>query len=1188
MILLPATAIPQSPSVWDNIPENIRQRSAFKRHEWFYRQRAFPSDTIPVEQFYRTRAREMARTIASPSALTWTPIGPRSLNSTWPPLWGEMSGRVRGVAVHPTDPSTVYIGAAGGGTWKTTNGGTSWVSLSDDFPNITFGAIAIDPTNPNVVYAGTGEVIAGSNLQAYDGRGLFKSTNAGATWTQITNGFGTQTAFGDIEVDPFDSNIVIAALGRGYTFVGPFPNEGIWRSTDAGTTWARVQALGNSTEVLFHPTTNGRVFAAGWNSPGVVVSNDHGATWTASSTGLPATGITRIQLTIAQSQPLTMYAFHSSNNGGLTRAYKSTNGGTNWSQISSGVQLGGTYDGTNWIDQGWYDATIAVKPNDPNFVLLGNIEVHRATDGATFSPLRSSSGPFGGTRAWDNMTHTDIHKIVFAPSNPNIAYVGCDGGVYKSTDGGNTWQSANAGIATIQYYRIASHPSNRNIIIGGAQDNGNYRTLDGGATPWSITTTGDGMECFFDHTDPNFVFVSTQNGNLLRSTSGGAYATFGTISPPWEVTPNWTTPWLMHPTNNNILYAGSRRIWRSTNRGGSWEAISPSIAASDVLNSIAIGRTNPSNMIAVAGGYANANPQVLISTDGGFTWRDVTANIPGPARHIARALVHPLDAGAMFIVRSGFGSGKVYASYNLGQSWTNLSGNLPDVPASDLFIDPQRPRAWYLATDIGIYSTTNGGATWERDNNGMPTVPMIDFDYFSSGGTRLLRLGTHGRSAYEAPLPLEPNASIFVTPIAKTFGRVEANIASDTAVATIYNVGSQSLTVSSVTNNNAAFAVSGLPSLPALVAPQGSLQFRVIFRPVAHGVVSDSLRIVSNDAAVPTTIVPLTGSGIVIGRAQKGVLYTSGNGSLYNVNTTTGAATLIGAFGVPQVDALGIHPSSKELYGMTSTPLSTQFYRISQQFGDALPLRTIPLGSVRAFAFSANSTLFGATSTGSLYRINLTTGDTTFIGNNALSYAGLTFSPLTDVLWASVRPPLTNRDRIYTISTTTGAATLIGATGDGAITPSIAFNPLGVLYGLKGSSTQVNTLIRIDTTTGAGTLIGSTGVAGMLSITMRTDSLTTSVQESKPGIPSTFALHQNYPNPFNPTTRIAFDLPNPAFVTLKVFDILGREVLTLVDEFQTGGYKSVTMSARGVPSGAYIYRLTAGSFSDAKKLLLIR
>jgi photosystem II stability/assembly factor-like uncharacterized protein len=885
--------------------------------------------------------------------------------------------------------------------------------------------------------------------------------------------------------------------------------------------------------------------------------------------------------------PSTMYAFHSSSNGSLTRAYKSTNGGALWAQISSGVQLGGTYDGSNWIDQGWYDATIAVKPNDPNFVLFGNIEVHRATDGATLAPLRSTSGPYGGTRAWDNMTHTDIHRIVFAPSNPNIVYLGCDGGVYKSTDGGNTFLSANALISTIQFYRIASHPTNRNIIIGGAQDNGNYRTLDGGATPWNITTTGDGMECLFDHTDPNYVYVSTQNGNLLRSTSGGAYGTFGMVSPVWDVTPTWTTPWIIHPTDNNILYTASRRIWRSTNRGSSWTAISGS-ATSDAFNSIAISRAKPDNMIASASGYSTANPQVLVSTDAGFTWRDVTANIGGAARYVSRVVTHPLDAKTMFVVRSGFGSGKVYISYNLGQSWTDVSGNLPDVPASDLFIDPQRPRYWYLATDIGIYSTTNGGATWTSDNSGMPIVPMIDFDYFTNAGTRLLRLGTHGRSGFEAQLSLEPSASIFAVPLENSFGRIEANVTTDTVVATVYNFGSQPLTVSAIAKNSPAFILSNLPSLPAVVPSQGSFQFKILFRPSAHGPVTDSVRITSNDPNVATTYIPLTGTGVVIGRTQKGLLYGTGNGSLYNVNTTTGAATPIGSLGVPQVDGLAVHPSTRELYGMYSTTASTQFYRISQQFADALPVRLVPLANVRAFAFSGDGTLYAVNSTGTLYRINLATGDTTNIGSNGLPYASLSFNPRSNELWASVRPPISNRDRIYKINTSNGAATLVGATGDGVITPSIAFNPLGTLYGLKGTATQTNTLIRIDTTTGMGTTVGSAGVAGLLSFAMRTDSLTTSVEEAGPGVPLAFALHQNYPNPFNPTTRIAFDLPTAGIVRLAVYDILGREVAVLVNEHQSAGYKSVVLNGNGLASGAYLYRLTAGKFSETKKFLLLR
>ncbi len=1081
----------------------------------------------------------------------------------------------------------MYIGAAAGGLWKTTNGGTSWSVLSDDFAINTFGAIAIDPNNPNVVYAGTGESIGSFNLQNLDGRGLYKSTNDGATWTQITNGFGAQTHFGMIAVNPNNSNIVIACLGSGYSFLGNLQNEGVWRSVDAGTTWSKVINVDNAFDVVFHPSVVGKVYAAAGSGAGVFVSTDHGATWTTTNTGLPLASLSRIQIAIANSSSSILYAYIY--NGTETRVYKSTDGASSWSQISAGVRLSGTYDGTNWIDQAWYDATIAVKPNDPNFVLTGNVEIHRTTNGADFSPLRLAGGPYGGTRAWDCPTHTDIHRIVYAPSDPNIVYLGCDGGIFKSTDGGNSFASANAAISTIQFYRIASHPTDRNIVIGGAQDNGNYKTSDGGATPWALTTTGDGMECLFDYASPNVVFMSTQNGNLLRSMSGGDYGTYATARPAWEVTPNWTTPLIIHPTDHNTLYTASRRIWRSTNQGSSWTALTGTIATSDVMNGLAQGRTNPNVMIASASGYSNSNPQVLVSTDGGVNWTDVAARIPGAARYVARVLVHPLDHNTLFVVRSGFGSGKLYMSNDGGQTWTNMSGDLPDIPASDFFVDPQRPRQWFIANDFGVYLSTNRGVNWSRQASGIPIVPGLDFDYFSSAGTRLLRLGTHGRSAYEAPLSLDSVASIFVTPLAKGFPKVEANVVSDTSVATIYNFGTQPLTVSSITKNNAAFTLINLPSLPAIIPAQASVQFKIVFRPTVHGAVSDSVRIASNDPGFPVTYIPLSGSGVVIGTARPGVMYAVSGASLYTVNTSTGAATMVGPLGVSQVDAVTVRPSTRELYGIYTTGLSTQLYRISSQFGDALPMRTLPLANVRAIAFSADGTCFATTSAGSLYRINLTTGDTTFVGSSGLAYAGLSFNLLSNGLWASVRPPLSNRDRIYKVNTTTGASTLVGATGDNAVTPSIAFNPLGVLYGLKGTSSQTNTLIRIDTTTGTGTTVGSMGVSGILSITMRTDSLTTGVEGGlEDGLPRAFALYQNYPNPFNPTTTITYDIPQSSHVTLKVFDLIGREVAMLVNETQEAGTRSVVLNAGKLASGMYLYKLEAGTFSASRKLLLLR
>jgi hypothetical protein len=276
------------------------------------------------------------------------------------------------------------------------------------------------------------------------------------------------------------------------------------------------------------------------------------------------------------------------------------------------------------------------------------------------------------------------------------------------------------------------------------------------------------------------------------------------------------------------------------------------------------------------------------------------------------------------------------------------------------------------------------------------------------------------------------------------------------------------------------------------------------------------------------------------------------------------------------------------LYGTLTNAASTQIFRISEPYGDALMVRSIGLANMRAIAFAADNTLYGATTLGRLYRINPATGDTTFIGTSGLQYSGLSFHPVTGELWASVRPPLTNRDRIYKVSTTTGAATLVGATGDAAITPSITFNAAGALFGLKGSATQINTLISIDTTTAAGTVIGSMGVTGILAIAMRNDSLTSAVIDRSSLVPFSYSLHQNYPNPFNPTTEIRYDLPAAGRVRLTVFDIAGREVAVLVDEEQQPGFKTVQFNAQRLASGVYFYRLATGTFVATKKMTIVK
>jgi photosystem II stability/assembly factor-like uncharacterized protein len=752
IILLPIDRIePQHQSLWDQVPSQLKDRNSFKRFEWFYRQRTFPYDTISIHTYYSEREKEIEKyNSGNPSLdnnLLWNPVGPAGIISGFPSHWGEMSGRVRGIAVHPTNHDIVYIGAAAGGIWKTTNGGSSWTNIGENLASLTFGSIAIDPGNPNIIYAGSGEIMYSFNPYIYEGKGLYKSTDAGQTWTQITAGFGLQTHFGNLVVSPHNSNYVFAALGSGSWFTGNLGNEGIWRSTNAGINWTRVLNVADAFDVVVHPNNPNLVYAAiggGLSTSGYYYSTNGGSTFIQSNTGLPAANqIQRMQISVHYSGvTTTVYAvIYNSTNG--TRAYKSVDGGGSWGQISTGTQLGGTYNGTNWADQGWYDLCIAVNPTNVNQVFIGNVEIHRTTNGSTFSPVRIS----GGTGAWDSPMHVDYHKIVFAPSNSNTIYVGCDGGIYKSTNGGTNWFSANSGLATIQLYRIASHPSNKNIIFGGAQDNGNFRTTDGGATPYSFVSTGDGMECFYDYSNPNTVYFSTQNGWLAKSTNGGASYNFLT-----SVNGNWITPFFQHPQNNQWLYTANQSILRSTNGGSSFTTIASNVAQSDYINTMSMTPLGPFMVFAASGTYTGT-PQVKISTDAGFTWTDITANIPGQQRYISRVLWSPVISNQIFIVRSGFSPGnKVYRSTDMGVTWTNISGNLPDVPHNDIFIDPMQANHYYVANDLGVYRTTDGGTNWTREGLGLPFVPVMDLDYVHIGTNRWLRAATHGRSAFETDL----------------------------------------------------------------------------------------------------------------------------------------------------------------------------------------------------------------------------------------------------------------------------------------------------------------------------------------------------------------------------------------------------------------------------------------------------
>lgn len=438
----------------------------------------------------------------------------------------------------------------------------------------------------------------------------------------------------------------------------------------------------------------------------------------------------------------------------------------------------------------------------------------------------------------------------------------------------------------------------------------------------------------------------------------------------------------------------------------------------------------------------------------------------------------------------------------------------------------------------------------------------------------------------------------------RDFGRIEANRSSDTLEIKLNNVGSTTLTISAITKSSAAYNFISLPTLPLNLATFDSVKLRVFFRPTTQGTVNDTVRIATNESGNPTYKIPLNGRGVVIGKATAGVLYGAsgaiGTSSLYTVNTSTGAATLVGVTGVSEIQSLAIHPATRELYGILTAAGSTALYRISSAFGDALPAGTLQLGNVRGIVFANDSILFATTNIGKLYRVDTRTGDTTFVGASAtpLAYAGLALSP-SGKLWASVRPPIANRDKIYIINSTTGAATEVGSTGGANTTPAIAFDARGKLYGLKGTATQIDTLIVIDTTTAFGTRIGSMGFAGIQALAMRIDSVgTVDVKELAGTIPASYVLNQNYPNPFNPTTQISYGIPEASHVKLAVYNSLGQLIAQLIDGEQAAGSYVATWNGKSgtgvnVASGIYFYRIdatgeTGRTFSQTRKLVLLR
>ncbi|MDZ4713650.1 MAG: T9SS type A sorting domain-containing protein [bacterium] len=702
--------------------------------DWLERQRAFPFDEIPLEEYYKSveYVKNNFSADLSDNSAQWNLAGPTNIE-----------GRITTIAIHPNNPQIIYTGTANGGLWKSTNFCQSWISIFDNQNTSSIGSLAIDPVNPNIIYCGTGE--SNSLRSYYPGTGMYKSTDAGNTW--VFAGLDSSYTIGNISINPLNTQEIYAAAG-GWTRRKNI-QRGIYKSTNAGQSWNKSLFIADSVgafDVCVDPVNPAKVIAAMWEvqrredyikyggpKSGLFVTTNSGDIWTPVSGGFPVNDINlgRISLDISNSNPQIIYAL-TATTGGTTRGlYKSTNGGTNWAVINASVAGSSNY--------AWFNRICRVDPVNSDKVFCGGLDMEMSTNGGT------SFGIIG-------KSHVDQHAVAFSFSNPNYIAVGNDGGIDYSTDGGSTWLASQS-LPITQFYAGDIDFNNPNTILAGTQDNGTNRTT-GSIGNWEEINGGDGFYCLVDYSNSQRVYASSQMGGLVRSTDGGNTFFGGTSGLDLQYT-NWMTPYVIDKNNPLTLYAGSYKIHKSTNAMASWTAISPDLAAPHIRNlgtitTVDVAKSNP-NVI-----YCGTdNAKVWCTTNGGTNWLQVNAGLP--YRWVTRVAVHPDSANVCYVTLSGYkvdstGS-HIFRTTNYGSNWISIKGNLPDAPINDVIIDPDNTNTLYIGTDITVMYSSNLGASWNILAAGIPSnVPCHDLTFHQP--TRALVVWTHGRSAFKTVVPI--------------------------------------------------------------------------------------------------------------------------------------------------------------------------------------------------------------------------------------------------------------------------------------------------------------------------------------------------------------------------------------------------------------------------------------------------
>lgn len=656
----------------------------------------------------------------------WQEMGPKVILHGWGDM--ENAGRMNALAVDPTNNNVVFAGAAGGGIWRSTDHCQTWQAVCDFGPSLNFGTITIDPHDHNLIYAGTGE--QNNSGDSYGGEGLLRSIDGGNNWEVLGASIFRGCRFSRLICDPKRPGWLYAAT-----------SYGVFRSIDRGANWVKLLD-GVSTDLVINPNSPNQLLATLGNSHGaldngVYATDNFGQNWKRVTDGYTLDGRDMGRLALAQCRayPNVVYLSVVKPSGALG-FYRSTDFGRSWEERSvEGIKQS---DGPSW-----YTNTATVSPVDPNMVFVTGATTYRTLDGgATWQDLTRSyaGGPI----------HPDHHLIQFDATDPSSVYLCTDGGVFRSDNNGDNFYSVSRGLGTVQFEFVDVHPNDPAIAYGGTQDNGTNKFE--GDLAWPNVEAGDGGYTRVVKKRPNEVYAEYITLQMYKSEDAGKNWDWGItrgIDRTWAA---FYAPFYLDPHNPDSLVAGSRRVWKTVDRARSWKAISPDFRATITALTIA-----PNNSDVIYAGTSNGS--VWVTAKSGNPWYRVTDGLPaGPVSDIC---IDPRNARHAYASFSSWSIPGLYETTDAGGHWQNISENMPFVPCRSIALDPNDPDRIFLGTDIGLFVTDKAGLPFSKFGKGLPVVSVVSI--IPNTQTGLITVGTHGRGAWriqlpgnEAPLPIIP------------------------------------------------------------------------------------------------------------------------------------------------------------------------------------------------------------------------------------------------------------------------------------------------------------------------------------------------------------------------------------------------------------------------------------------------